>query len=33
MDAFGQGYRGAVRLAVALLGEAVVTAHLPVFVR
>jgi hypothetical protein len=33
MDAFGQGYRSAVRLAVALLGEAVVTAHLPVFVR
>ena len=33
MDAFGQGYRSAVRLAVELLGEAVVTAHLPVFER
>ena len=33
IDNFGQGYRSAVRLAVALLGEAAVTAHLPVFVR
>ena len=33
MDAFGQGYRSAVRLAVAHLGEEAVVAHLPVFAR